>query len=132
MGKSMRSKRKQKLKRERKEKFKVKEVKRLKDMLRAAGEDVDGTTEAVMTDAETLKARKAASRPAPLADGEEAMEVTKAKPQFQHPVTAAERARQLPRLDDRRQIKRHKKLTSKNAAEGYTKVSLKAGFHQCR
>ncbi|XP_037074285.1 protein LLP-like [Pollicipes pollicipes] len=120
MGKSMRSKRKQKLKRERKEKFKVKEVKRLKDMLRAAGEDVDGTTEAVMTDAETLKARKAASRPAPLADGEEAMEVTKAKPQF-HPVTLRNEHGNYPVWMNRRQIKRHKKLTSKNAAEGYTK-----------
>ena len=51
----MRSKRKQKLKRERKEKFKVKELKKLKDMLRAAGENVDGSTEAVMVDTEDCK-----------------------------------------------------------------------------
>ena len=55
MGKSMRSKRKQKLKRERKEKFKVKELKSLKDMLRAAGENVDGHSEAVMVDADERK-----------------------------------------------------------------------------
>lgn len=53
MGKSLRSKRKQKLKRERQEKFKVKELKRLKDMLRAAGENVDGHTEVAMEDAGT-------------------------------------------------------------------------------
>ena len=55
MGKSMRSKRKQKLKRERREKFKVKELKKLKDMLRAAGEKVDDDNEAVMVDTEERK-----------------------------------------------------------------------------
>ncbi|XP_043234639.1 protein LLP homolog [Amphibalanus amphitrite] len=121
MGKSMRSKRKQKLKRERREKFKVKELKKLKDMLRAAGENVDGASEAVMVDAEEMKSKRTKKKPEELAEGEEAMEVTKEKTSSFHPVTLKNEHGNYPVWMNRRQIKRHKKLTSKTADEGYKK-----------
>jgi len=118
----MRSKRKQKLKRERKVKYRAKEVETLKDMLRKAGEKVDGETDAVMVDPETLKtakAKKAAQLELAAAAEEEVMD-TQQKSEFGKTSLKNEHGN-YPVWMNRRQIKRHKKLTSKSKAEGYTK-----------
>ena len=68
------------------------------------------------------QAKKAAAAAAQLelAKDEEAMEVAKEKPTFD-PHTLKNEHGNYPVWMNRRQIKRHKKLTSKTAVEGYKK-----------
>ena len=69
-----------------------------------------------MKAAQAKKAKAAAE----LAEGEEAMELQKDKATF-HPVSLKNEHGNYPVWMNRRQIKRHKKLNSKTADEGYKK-----------
>ena len=65
---------------------------------------------------QTKEKKKVAQRE--LAEGEEPMEVAKDGSSF-HPTTLKNEHGNYPIWMNRRQIKRHKKLTSKTASEGY-------------